>query len=97
MVSGDTGPLHIAAALGTPVVGLYGPTWPERNGPWDPADVVVSRADSCVCHHKRQCLRRRVMCLNDVSVDEVAAAVDRRLRRQADGGDRRLRQPGWRA
>ena len=36
MVSGDTGPLHLAAAVGTPVVGLYGPTPPGRNGPWDP-------------------------------------------------------------
>ena len=44
VVSGDTGPLHIAAAMGTPLVGLYGPTWPERNGPWDPNDVVISRA-----------------------------------------------------
>jgi heptosyltransferase-1 len=78
MVSGDTGPLHLAAAMQTPVVGLYGPTWPERNGPWDPADVVVSRADQCVCHHKRQC-QRAVMCLDAVSVDEVAAAVATRL------------------
>ena len=45
VVSGDTGPLHIAAAMGTPLVGLYGPTWPERNGPWDPKDVVISRAE----------------------------------------------------
>ena len=59
VVSGDTGPLHIAAAMGAPLVGLYGPTWPERNGPWDPRDVVISRAGVCVCHHKRQCLRDR--------------------------------------
>src|SRR6478736_566350 len=39
VVSGDTGPLHIGAAMGAPLVGLYGPTWPERNGPWDPHDV----------------------------------------------------------
>ena len=78
MVSGDTGPIHFAAAMQTPVVGLYGPTWPERNGPWDPADVVVSRASDCVCHHKRQC-QRGVMCLDSVSVAEVAAAVARRL------------------
>ena len=44
VVSGDTGPLHIAAAMGTPLVGLFGPTWPERNGPWHPDDVVISRA-----------------------------------------------------
>ena len=33
-IAGDTGPLHLAAALGTPVVGLFGPTDPARNGPW---------------------------------------------------------------
>ena len=81
MVSGDTGPIHIAAAMQTPIVGLYGPTWPERNGPWDPHDVVVSRASTCVCHHKRQC-RRASMCINEITVDEVASAVARRLARE---------------
>jgi lipopolysaccharide heptosyltransferase I len=85
MVSGDTGPLHLAAAMKTPIVGLYGPTWPERNGPWDPADVVVSRADRCDCHHKRQCRRAGTMCLDDISVQEVRDAVDRRLARAEDG------------
>ena len=80
MISGDTGPIHFAAACRTPIVGLYGPTWPERNGPWDPADVVISRAASCECHHKRQCRRGDSrMCLNEIAVDEVTAAVDRRL------------------
>ena len=36
MVAGDTGPLHLAAALGTPSIGLYGPTRAERNGPYGP-------------------------------------------------------------
>ena len=44
MVSGDTGPTHIAAAVGTPIVGIYGPTRPERNGPWLADDEMVSRA-----------------------------------------------------
>jgi heptosyltransferase I len=78
VVSGDTGPLHIAAAMGTPLVGLYGPTWPERNGPWDPKDVVISRANVCVCHHKRQCLRG-APCINEISLDEVIRASQDRL------------------
>jgi lipopolysaccharide heptosyltransferase I len=78
MISGDTGPIHIAAAVGTPIVGLYGPTWPERNGPWHPDDQVVSRADVCECHHKRQC-QRAARCIDDITVDEVFAAVERRL------------------
>lgn len=80
VVSGDTGPLHIAAAMGTPLVGLYGPTWPERNGPWHPDDVVVSRATVCVCHHKRQCLRG-APCINEITLDEVVAASRKRLAR----------------
>jgi len=80
MVSGDTGPLHIAAAMGTPVVGLYGPTFPDRNGPWDPADEVISRAAACECHHKRRCLRGRP-CIDDITLAEVVASVDRRLAR----------------
>ena len=78
VVSGDTGPLHIGAAMGTPLVGLYGPTWPERNGPWDPKDVVISRANACVCHHKRQCLRG-APCINEITLDEVVAASAKRL------------------
>ena len=78
MVSGDTGPTHIGAALGTPIVGIYGPTRPERNGPWLPEDETVSRASICQCHHYRQCKVER-MCLLDVGVDEVLAAVERRL------------------
>lgn len=78
VVSGDTGPLHIAAAMGTPLVGLYGPTWPERNGPWHPADRVISRAGGCVCHHKRQCLRG-APCINEIDIEEVVAASEQRL------------------
>ena len=41
VIGGDTGPLHLAAALGTPVIGLYGPTDPGRNGPYGQLDRVV--------------------------------------------------------
>jgi len=47
VIGGDTGPLHLAAALGTRVVGLYGPTNPARNGPWGQlANVVESFSTS---------------------------------------------------
>jgi lipopolysaccharide heptosyltransferase I len=77
MVSGDTGPMHIASAVGTPLVGIYGPTRPARNGPMAPEDVTVSR-QGCRCHHRRRCRLDR-MCLLDVTVDEIVAAVERRL------------------
>jgi heptosyltransferase-1 len=78
MVSGDTGPLHVAAAVGTPIVGIYGPTRPARNGPFAPGDITVSRDSVCQCQHQRQCRLAR-MCLLDIDVAEVLAAVDRRL------------------
>ena len=83
VVSGDTGPLHLAAAMGTPIVGLYGPTDPARNGPWSSADVTLSRNQMCACHHQRRCTAA-AWCLDAITLDEVAAAVDRRL-----GGGRR--------
>jgi len=82
MVSGDTGPTHIAAALGTPIVGIYGPTRPARNGPMSPLDITVSRDAICQCHHLRRCRLDR-MCLLDIEVAEVAAAVERRLAAEA--------------
>jgi len=77
-VSGDTGPLHLAASVGTPVVGLFGPTRPERNGPWLAADEAVSRAGECVCFHKRQCLKGQA-CIDRIGVAEVLDACTRRL------------------
>ena len=78
MLSGDTGPTHIGGAVGVPIVGIFGPTRPERNGPWRRGDQTVSRASVCQCHHKRQC-RLPVMCLLDIGVEEVVAAVERCL------------------
>ena len=78
MVSGDTGPLHIAAAAGTPIVAIFGPTDPVRNGPFSPSDAVVSRYEGCGCHYQRRC-HRGAWCLEDVTVAEVTAAVQQRL------------------
>jgi lipopolysaccharide heptosyltransferase I len=85
MVSGDTGPTHIAAAVGTPIVGIYGPTRPARNGPMSPLDVTVSRDGVCQCHHLRRCTREH-MCLLDIEVAEVLDAVERRLAAEAAHG-----------
>jgi lipopolysaccharide heptosyltransferase I len=78
MISGDTGPTHLAAAVGTPLVGIYGPTRPSRNGLLAAEDITISRDAVCRCHHLRQCTQAR-MCLLDVDAAEVIEAVDRRL------------------
>lgn len=76
-VGGDTGPLHLAAASSTPIVGLYGPTSPERNGPFDPQDITLGRElwcrDAC---HRRSCWHWECM---EIPVNDVKRAVLNRL------------------
>lgn len=78
-IGGDTGPLHIAAACRTPIVGLYGPTSPERNGPFNPHDVTVGRDLWCRSDcHRRKCWHWECM---EIPVNEVMTAVAMRLAR----------------
>ncbi len=79
MVSGDTGPLHIAGAVSTPIVALFGPTSAERNGPWATRDVSISRVSTCACRYERRC-RRATPCIEDITPEEVVQAVSTRVR-----------------
>jgi lipopolysaccharide heptosyltransferase I len=79
IVSGDTGPMHIAAAVGVPTVALFGPSNPARNGPWRSDDVSLSRYESCACHYQRRCRRPGTWCLETIELEDVMRAVDRRL------------------
>lgn len=76
-VGGDSGPLHLAVALGTPVVGLYGPTDPARNGPYSPADIVVRNARPEETTYKRH--DSPAPSMRSITVDQVVAAVLQRL------------------
>jgi ADP-heptose:LPS heptosyltransferase len=77
VVSADTGPLHLASALGSPVVGLYGPTDPSRNGPFSSADIVVRNAHASVTTYRREASYSPAML--SITVDQVFDAVERRL------------------
>ena len=78
VVSGDTGPLHIATAAGAPTVSIFGPTDPDRNGPFDPADLTVSRFPACRCHYRRRCHEHN-WCLAGIPASEVTEAIRQRL------------------
>lgn len=78
VVAADTGPLHLACAVGTPVVGLFGPTDPARNGPFHPQDAVVRRIPPCAPCHRRACPSHDGV-LAAIPADEVAVAVEGRL------------------
>lgn len=78
VVAADTGPLHMACAVGTPVVGLYGPTDPARNGPFRAADRVVRRVPPCAPCHRRQCATHAGV-VGGIAAAEVLAACEERL------------------
>ncbi len=71
VVGGDTGPVHLAAACGVPVVAIFGPTDPARNGPYGPACRVVRAADAATTYSRaadQQAIRR-------VTVEQVFGAA----------------------
>jgi heptosyltransferase-1 len=76
-VAADTGPLHLASALGTPVVGLYGPTDPARNGPHSPLDIVVRNARPEETTYRRGASHSKSML--SITVTQVVEAIERRL------------------
>jgi lipopolysaccharide heptosyltransferase I len=73
LVSGDTFALQAACALSTPVVGLFGPTDPRRNGPFRPADRVVFHKLDCSPCYKRTC--PTLDCLKALQVEDAVEAV----------------------
>jgi ADP-heptose:LPS heptosyltransferase len=55
-ISGDTGPAHIAVAVGTKVIGLTGPTFAERSGPYGMSEYGLNASAMCQCHDQKKCL-----------------------------------------
>jgi len=78
VVTGNTGPLHLAAAVGTPVVGVFPPTVPlERWRPWRVPHVVLGDQHVvCAGCRSRTCPLPTQMCLDGVTPAAVCAAVD---------------------
>jgi ADP-heptose:LPS heptosyltransferase len=74
----DSGPMHIAAAAGCPVVSLWGATARERSAPWGFADLALSGAIPCHPCYLRECPIGRE-CMRRIAPAEVAAAIRRAL------------------
>jgi len=80
VVSTDTGPMHLAAAVGTPVVALFGPTAPWRTGPYGEGHVVLRAEVSCSPCFGRSCKTTELepmACMNRITVEQVVDAVTR--------------------
>jgi heptosyltransferase-1 len=89
VIAGDTGPLHLAAALERPVVGLFGPTDPARNGPYGTRAVVL-RHQSSRRDHKRA--PQTEVGLMQITVDEVVEAALGLLRDGPSSGKGKVNQ-----
>ena len=76
-IGGDTGPLHLAAALKIPVVGIYGPTDPARNGPYGTRNIVLRSSASVTSHARRPETENGLL---GIGSEAVAEAADKLLR-----------------
>ncbi len=73
-ISNDTGPMHIAAALGIPVVAVFGPANPVRTGPYGCNHTIINKELSCApCYRQNPCSHWR--CMKDLSVTEVRDTI----------------------
>jgi heptosyltransferase-1 len=72
-IGGDTGPAHLACALGKPIVGIYGPTDPARNGPWGVPFRVLRHPESRRDHARRSAPEAGLL---TIEPEEVLDAVD---------------------
>ena len=81
VIAADSGPLHLAAALGRPVVGLYGPTDPKRNGPFVAGAAIIHKARPEEISYKRRSDYSASMLR--ITVEEVISATDALLQASA--------------
>jgi len=77
LVTNDTGPMHIAVAVGTPVIAIFGPTDPKRTGPYGEGHKVMTAGVGCSPCFKREC--REMTCMDSIRVDDVMKAVKEML------------------
>jgi 3-deoxy-D-manno-octulosonic-acid transferase/heptosyltransferase-1 len=78
MITVDSGPMHIASAMGTSTTALFGPTAPWKTGPYGNNAVIIRNQLPCSPCFKRECDSRA--CMEEISVEEVFQAVDRQLK-----------------
>jgi lipopolysaccharide heptosyltransferase I len=84
MISNDTGPMHVAAALQKPVVAIFGPTEPRRTGPYGQLENVVQTKLSCVPCMKSSCANpKQLECLLTISPDQISLVAEKLLRPKA--------------
>jgi lipopolysaccharide heptosyltransferase I len=85
VVSVDSGPMHVAAAVGAPLVALFGATDPRRTGPYGPAAVLRQALPCSPCLRRRCRVRERHRCMLELTPESVLAAARQAWERRAAG------------
>lgn len=79
LLTNDTGPMHVADAVGTPVVAIFGPTDPATTSPYRPGHAIVRRPIECSPCLERSCPLAHHRCMKEITVDDVYEAAARKL------------------
>lgn len=79
VITTDSGPMHLAAAVGTPVIALFGPTDPSRTGPYGTGHTILRTNLPCSPCFLKKCSTKK--CMQDISPEMVFTAVERVHRR----------------
>jgi lipopolysaccharide heptosyltransferase I len=74
LITNDSGPMHLAVALGTPTVSIFGPTSPQMTGPFGPGHTVISSDLNCSPCFKRECPAKNNHCMVKTTVDSLINA-----------------------
>jgi heptosyltransferase-2 len=74
--------MHIAAAVGTPLIALFGSTEPVATGPFGVPESVIHKRPACSPCYKRKCPLEKFTCMEEISVEEVVAKVRAQLEKE---------------
>ncbi len=82
VIANDSGPMHIASALGRPLVAIFGPTNPIRTGPYGRMETVVRANLDCMPCYSRTCTKHNHRCLQELGIEPVLATAQQQLELQ---------------
>ena len=81
VITTDSGPMHLAAAMETPVIALFGPTDPARTGPYGTGHTIIRTELSCSPCFLKKCSTKK--CMEDISPQQVFVAVKKKLTKES--------------
>ena len=82
----DSGPMHMASAIGIKIVALFGPAYPDSVGPWGNVHIIVTHQKDFPCSpcSQTKCKKQGNSCLDAIQVDEVYNAVSIQIKMLGD-------------